>query len=95
MTISYNPETINLIWFRHGSTPFTEENRAQGSSNDLIENGLTEKGIEEVTQSTMLLREELSGINPEQIYIYSSTNRKENQTRFSFFVVIFRVFMLL
>ena len=71
MKITYNPNTIQIIWFRHGSTPFTEENRAQGSSNNPVDNGLNEKGIQEVCQSAKLLKEELSGINPEQIYIYS------------------------
>ena len=69
--MKYNPKTINFIWFRHGSTPFTEDNRAQGSSNNPINNGLTDKGINEVFQNAGYLREDLAGINPDQIYIYS------------------------
>ena len=39
-----NNNNLKFVFFRHGQTIWNEENRAQGSSNDPILNGLTKEG---------------------------------------------------
>jgi bisphosphoglycerate-dependent phosphoglycerate mutase len=71
VNLYYNPNTISFICIRHGETPANSQNLAQGSSNDPYLNGLNEKGVHEVALSANIINHELSGVNPENIWIYS------------------------
>jgi len=69
-----NNKNIKFVFFRHGQTIWNDENRAQGSSNDPILNGLTEEGKLTVRKNAETLREHFSNssLDSENVYIYTA-----------------------
>ena len=63
---------MDFYLFRHGETPFSKEGRAQGASNDIVNNGLTQAGKDVIAQNAVALRNEIGDVSLDKVYIYTT-----------------------